>query len=104
MKDAKDAQHYLGEHDALRHELIQMGVMYTDNEAIFNILKGLPCTGTWPAFKLVLQASISASPSTVSAIVPAVSVSSAAASGASTSSAVPSAAAIAPRSLSVVHP
>ena len=36
-----------------------MQVAYTDSEAIFNLLKGLPHTGTWPAFKLVLQNSIS---------------------------------------------
>ena len=59
MKDAKDAQHYLGEHDSLCWDLIQMQVTYTDSEAIFNLLKGLPHTGTWPAFKLVLQTSIS---------------------------------------------
>ena len=59
MKDAKDAQRYLGEHDSLHQDLIRMQVTYTDSEAIFNLLKGLPCTGTWPAFKLVLQNSIS---------------------------------------------
>ncbi|KIM56667.1 hypothetical protein SCLCIDRAFT_29430 [Scleroderma citrinum Foug A] len=40
MKDAKDAQRYLGEHDSLRRDLIQMQVAYTDSEAIFNLLKG----------------------------------------------------------------
>ena len=59
MKDTKDAQHYLGKHDSLRWDLIRMQVTYTDSEAIFNLLKGLPRTGTWPAFKLVLQTSIS---------------------------------------------
>ena len=59
MKDAKDAQRYLGEHDSLHQDLIRMQVAYTDSEAIFNLLKGLPRTGTWPAFKLVLQNSIS---------------------------------------------
>ncbi|KIM61327.1 hypothetical protein SCLCIDRAFT_122298, partial [Scleroderma citrinum Foug A] len=39
-----------------------MGVAYSDSEAIFNLLKGLPCTGTWPAFKLVLQSSLSVAP------------------------------------------
>ncbi|KIM65043.1 hypothetical protein SCLCIDRAFT_114093 [Scleroderma citrinum Foug A] len=52
MKDAKDAQHYLGKHDSLCWDLIQMQATYTDSEAIFNLLKGLPHTGTWPAFKL----------------------------------------------------
>ena len=66
MKDAKDAQHYLGEHDSLHWELIRMQVTYTDSEAIFNLLKGLPRTGTWPAFKLVLQTSISSSAAGIS--------------------------------------
>jgi len=59
MKDAADAARYLGEHDAFHHDLLQMGVVYSDNEAIFNLLKGLPHTGMWPAFKLVLQSSVS---------------------------------------------
>ena len=36
-----------------------MGVAYTNSEAVFNLLKDLPCIGTWPAFKLMLQTSIS---------------------------------------------
>jgi len=73
MVDAADAERYLGEHDALRRELIRMGVAYSDSEAIFNLLKGLPRTGTWPAFKLVLQSSLSVS--AVTAVTPASSVS-----------------------------
>ena len=59
MADAADAERYLGEHDALWRDLIRMGVAYSNSEAIFNLLKGLPRTGTWPAFKLVLQSSLS---------------------------------------------
>ena len=70
MVDAADAERYLGEHDALHRKLIRMGVAYSDIEAIFNLLKGLPHTGTWPAFKLVLQSSLS-----ISAVMPASSVS-----------------------------
>ena len=44
-----------------------MGVTYSDSEAVFNLLKGLPRTGTWPAFKLFLQTSISMSTSLTSA-------------------------------------
>ena len=43
MKDAKDAQRYLGEHETLRRDLVRMGVAYTDSKAVFNLLKGLPC-------------------------------------------------------------
>ena len=67
MKDAKDAQRYLGEHDTLCRDLIQMGVTYSNSKAVFNLLKGLPRTGTWPAFKLFLQTSISTSTSLTSA-------------------------------------
>jgi len=73
MVDAADAERYLGEHDALHRELIRMGVAYSDSEAIFNLLKGLPRTGTWPVFKLVLQSSLSVS--AVTAVTPASSVS-----------------------------
>ena len=67
MKDAKDAQRYLGEHDTLCRDLIQMGVTYSNSKAVFNLLKGLPRTGTWLAFKLFLQTSISTSTSLTSA-------------------------------------
>ena len=62
MADAVDAECYLGEHDALRCDLIRMGVAYSDSEVIFNLLKGLPHTRTWPAFKLVLQSSLLVAP------------------------------------------
>ena len=65
MKDAKDAQRYLGEHETLRRDLVWMGVAYSDSEAVFNLLKGLPRTGTWPAFKLMLQTSISTTTSAI---------------------------------------
>ena len=66
MKDAKDAQRYLGEHETLRRDLVRMGVAYSDSEAVFNLLKGLPRAGTWPAFKLMLQTSISTTTSAIS--------------------------------------
>ncbi|KAL4080887.1 hypothetical protein J3A83DRAFT_4367322 [Scleroderma citrinum] len=59
MKGAADADCYLGEHNALQCDLLCMGVDYSNGEAIFNLLKGLPHFGTWPAFKLVLQTSVS---------------------------------------------
>ena len=65
MKDAKDAQRYLGEHETLCRDLVRMGVAYSDSEAVFNLLKGLPRAGTWPAFKLMLQTSISTTASAI---------------------------------------
>ena len=67
MKDTKDAQHYLGEHDTLHRDLIRMGMSYSNGEAVFNLLKGLPRTGTGPAFKLLLQNSVSTLISSTSA-------------------------------------
>ena len=65
MKDAKDAQCYLGEHEILCRDLVRMGVAYSNSQAIFNLLKGLSHTGTWPAFKLMLQTSMSTTTSTI---------------------------------------
>lgn len=75
MKDAADAELYLGEQDTLHQELLRMGVNYLDGEAIFNLLKGLPRTGTWPAFKLVLQTSVSA-PAASASVLPASNIAS----------------------------
>jgi gag-polypeptide of LTR copia-type len=69
MSGEKDTKCYLGEHDVLHRDLIQMGANYTDDEAIFSLLKGLPHTGTWPAFKLLLQSSMQSSPSTAASSV-----------------------------------
>ncbi|KAG6326991.1 hypothetical protein ID866_12098 [Astraeus odoratus] len=58
MSGEKDVEHYLGEHDAFKCDLVWMGVAYSDDEAIINLFMGLPCTGTWLAFKLLLQSSL----------------------------------------------
>ncbi|KIO04640.1 hypothetical protein M404DRAFT_63294, partial [Pisolithus tinctorius Marx 270] len=47
MKDASDAAHYLSEHSTARCDLICMGASYSDEEAIFHLIEGLPETGTW---------------------------------------------------------
>ncbi|KIN92896.1 hypothetical protein M404DRAFT_36621 [Pisolithus tinctorius Marx 270] len=57
MKDASDAACYLSEHSAARCDLIHMGVSYSDEEAIFHLIEGLPETGTWLSFRLFLQSS-----------------------------------------------
>ncbi|KIN94253.1 hypothetical protein M404DRAFT_168827 [Pisolithus tinctorius Marx 270] len=57
MKDAGDAARYLSEHSAARRDLIRMGASYSDEEAIFHLIEGLPETGTWPSFHLFLQSS-----------------------------------------------
>ncbi|KAG2067623.1 hypothetical protein BDR04DRAFT_1026876, partial [Suillus decipiens] len=47
MKDAADVSNYIGQHSVLRECLLHMGVVYTDVEAVFQLLWGLPCSGTW---------------------------------------------------------
>lgn len=54
MKDAADASNYVGQHCVLRERLLRMGVVYTDAEAVFQLLHGLPKTGTWPQFKALI--------------------------------------------------
>jgi hypothetical protein len=54
MKDAADASNYVGKHAVLRERLLRMGVVYTDAEAVFQLLRGLPHSGSWPQFKALM--------------------------------------------------
>ncbi|KAG1741812.1 uncharacterized protein EDB91DRAFT_1052246 [Suillus paluster] len=60
MKDTADASHYVGQHTVLHKCLLRMGVIYTDAEAVFQLLHGLPRTGTWPQFKALLTLTLPA--------------------------------------------
>ncbi|KAG2073702.1 hypothetical protein BDR04DRAFT_974495, partial [Suillus decipiens] len=51
MKDAADALNYVGQHSVLCERMLCMGVVYTNAKAVFQLLHGLPRTGTWPQFK-----------------------------------------------------
>lgn len=54
MKDTADASNYVGQHSVLCERLLRMGTMYTDAEAVFQLLRGLPHSGTWPQFKVLM--------------------------------------------------
>ncbi|KAG1803072.1 uncharacterized protein BJ212DRAFT_1217260, partial [Suillus subaureus] len=46
MKDTHDANNYVGQHISCRDCLIT-GASYSDEEAVFNILTGLPLSSVW---------------------------------------------------------
>src|SRR6267154_2970605 len=54
MKDAADASNYVGRHCVLCEWLLRMGAVYTDAEAVFQLLCGLPRSGAWPQFKTLI--------------------------------------------------
>src|SRR6267154_3251477 len=54
MKDAADACNYVGRHCVLCKRLLHMGAVYTDAEAVFQLLCGLPHSGSWPQFKTLI--------------------------------------------------
>jgi hypothetical protein len=54
MKDTMDASNYVGQHSVLREWLLRMGAVYMDTEAVFQLLCGLPRSGSWPQFKALL--------------------------------------------------
>ena len=51
LKDADDAARYLGVFEDARHRFIQMGVTYSNDEAVFDLLQGLPNMIEWQIFK-----------------------------------------------------
>ena len=51
LKDADDAPRYLGIFEDARRRFIQMGVSYSNDEAIFDLLQGLPDGVEWQIFK-----------------------------------------------------
>ncbi|KAG0701819.1 hypothetical protein DFH29DRAFT_875630 [Suillus ampliporus] len=54
VEDLKDASNYVGRHATLRERLLRMGASYSDEEAMFQLLRGLLKTGLWPQFKAQL--------------------------------------------------
>ena len=51
MKDSADADRYVGDHIECRDRLLEMGAVYSDAEAIFQLLTGLPTTSDWQLFR-----------------------------------------------------
>jgi hypothetical protein len=55
MKDANDANNYIGLHISYHNWLIGMGAAYSDKEAVFNLLTGLPSSPAWQLFHTQLE-------------------------------------------------
>ncbi|KAF9222129.1 hypothetical protein BS17DRAFT_685162, partial [Gyrodon lividus] len=51
LKDASDATRYLGAFQNACRRFIEMGVTFTNDEAVFMFLEGLPKTVKWKMFK-----------------------------------------------------
>ena len=51
LKDAEDASHYVGVFEDARHRFLQMGVSYTTDESVFDLLQGLPDGIEWEIFR-----------------------------------------------------
>ncbi|OAX32085.1 hypothetical protein K503DRAFT_677394, partial [Rhizopogon vinicolor AM-OR11-026] len=47
MKDSLDGSRYVGQHISYRDRLIGMGATYSDEEAVFHLLTGLPSAVVW---------------------------------------------------------
>jgi len=74
LKDANNSSRYLSEFVKARHRFAEMGAMFTDDEAIFLLLHGLPKTPDWNVFHQLTfshyaQTSTSSSTSTSPVIV-----------------------------------
>ncbi|KAJ8579449.1 hypothetical protein M405DRAFT_870262 [Rhizopogon salebrosus TDB-379] len=55
MKNSLDGSRYVGQHISYRDRLIGMGATYSDEEAVFHLLTGLPTTSAWQQFRTQLE-------------------------------------------------
>jgi hypothetical protein len=53
LRDSGDVERYLAEFNIAREKFTSMGVPYTDQDAIHQLLLGIPDSGTWSVFKQV---------------------------------------------------
>ncbi|KAF9223356.1 hypothetical protein BS17DRAFT_671238, partial [Gyrodon lividus] len=51
MKNASDTSHYVGKHLSLHCCLLEMGVNFSEEESVFQLLTGLPLSSKWRLFK-----------------------------------------------------
>lgn len=57
LKDHRDLDRYIGEFKTGRLRLLEMGLLYTEYDMVHSIIRGLPTTGSWPHFAmLIIQA------------------------------------------------
>ena len=60
LKDASDAERYLGDFNQAREHLSDAGVVYSEAEAVYQLLFGIPESSSWSVFKQITLAAITA--------------------------------------------
>src|SRR5262245_62148294 len=61
LMDVADVPHYLAEFNQACERLKAMGAPYPDEDAIYQLLKGIPDLGSWDIFNQVMFARITES-------------------------------------------
>ena len=54
LKDHLDLDRYLGEFKVGRLRLLEMGLTYSEYDMVHSIIRGLPTTGSWPHFAMLV--------------------------------------------------
>ena len=54
LKDHLDLDRYLGEFKVGRLHLLEMGLTYSEYDMVHSIIRGLPTTGSWPHFAMLV--------------------------------------------------
>ena len=54
LKDHRDLDRYIGEFKTGCLRFIEMGVAYTEYDMVHSIIRGLPTTGSWPHFSMLI--------------------------------------------------
>jgi hypothetical protein len=54
LKDHLDLDRYIGEFKTGRLRLLEMGLAYTEYDMVHSIIRGLPTTGSWPHFAMLI--------------------------------------------------
>ena len=58
LKDHCDLDRYIGEFKTGRLRLLEMGLVYTEYDMVHSIIRGLPTTGSWPHFAILVTQNI----------------------------------------------
>lgn len=54
LKDHRDLDHYIGEFKMGRIRLLEMGLTYSEYDMVHSIIRGLPTTGSWSHFAMLV--------------------------------------------------
>ncbi len=54
LKDHHDLDRYIGEFKTGRLRLLEMGLAYSEYDMVHSIIRGLPTTGSWPHFAMLV--------------------------------------------------